>query len=141
MFYKFLFCSLFAVLAVAGIGFASIIKDDKKELRAADQFKNLSACCRAEIAQGLVRPETRLEPAEYDDFCTACGHPTDVGLFLVSPIDGTMTDTDTGEAGLVETPGRDLDFGGLDPDEANDIRRDLGIEKLGRTGLGRVIWE
>lgn len=132
MFYQFLFCSLFSVLAVAVIGMVQITKKDKKETKAADQFRNLSVCCRAEIAQGLVRPETRLDPAEYGDFCSACGHETDIGLFLVSPVDGTLTDTETGKAGLEETPGRDLDFGGQDPDAEREERLINSQSRMGK---------
>lgn len=134
MFYQFLLSAVFAVLAVAVVGFVAILKEDKPEYKAADQFKNLSACCRAEVVQVLRRAGTMEDPPEYEDLCTACGRVADLGLFLVNPDDGTLTDTMTGKAGLEQTPSRDLDFDGPDPDAEMEARRELKMEsRMGRS--------
>jgi hypothetical protein len=84
----------------------------------------LSACCRAKVGSQVVRSVTWQDEDDIADVCTACGLVNcDVVDFIRNLDDGTLTDPETGETGLEETPGAPYEDG-PDPDLERDRRMD-----------------
>jgi hypothetical protein len=67
----------------------------------------LSDCCRAEVVLAVRYRSTSDSPAERDYLCRSCGSWCETISLVRSVWDGTLTDPETGESGLEQTPVHD----------------------------------